>query len=160
MSDNRQLQKISTSWGDIVVQMRDGKVSSCTLPYVDDTPTEPFTISTTEKNAIEFFVCDTFRGRSSGVPPIAELQGSSFQNMVWLLLSKIPSGETKSYREIAEALGKPLAYRAVANACGKNPAPLFIPCHRVIGSDGKLHGFSAGTAWKRMLLDIEGKKGI
>ena len=113
MSDNRQLQKISTSWGDIVVQMRDGKVSSCTLPYVDDTPTEPFTISTTEKNAIEIFVCDTFRGQPAGVPPIAELQGSSFQNMVWLLLSKIPSGETKSYREIAEALGKPLAYRAV-----------------------------------------------
>lgn len=142
------------------MQLKDGKVIGCTLPYMDDTPTEPFTVSTRSNNAVENFICDTFRGRRTGVPPIGELQGSSFQKMVWLLLLKIPAGETKSYREIAEALGNPLAYRAVANACGKNPAPLFIPCHRVIGSDGKLHGFSAGPAWKRMLLDIEGKEGI
>ena len=160
MSDNPHLQRVCTSWGDIVVRMRDGKVIGCTLPYVDDTPSKPFTVSTRSNQEVAKYISDTFQGRRTSVPPVGVLPGSPFQNMVWLLLSKIPAGETKSYREIAEALGKPLAYRAVANACGKNPAPLFIPCHRVIGSDGKLHGFSAGTAWKRMLLDIEGKKGI
>jgi O-6-methylguanine DNA methyltransferase len=160
MNDNNDLQRISTSWGDILVQLRDGTVIGCTLPYVVDTPTEPFTVSNRSKNAVAKFICDTFRGRQAGVPPIGELQGSPFQKIVWFTLMKIPAGKTKSYREIAETLGNPHAYRAVANACGKNPAPLFIPCHRVIGSDGKLHGFSAGTAWKRMLLGIEGKLGI
>lgn len=160
MSDKHQLQRLSTSWGDIVVKLLDGMVIGCTLPYVDDTPTEPFSFSTRSTHAVADFIYDTLRGRSPGVPPIGKLTGSPFQNKVWLTLMKIPAGETKSYREIAEALGNPQACRAVANACGKNPVPLFIPCHRVIGSDGKLHGFSAGTAWKRMLLDIEGKLGI
>ena len=160
MSDNPRLHKVCTSWGDIVVRTRDGKVTGCTLPYVDDTPREPFTVSTRSNHGIAHFIADTFRGRRTPVPPVGGLTGSPFQHRVWLLLSKIPAGETKSYREIAEALGNPLACRAVANACGKNPVPLFIPCHRVIGSDGKLHGFSAGAAWKRMLLDIEGKQGI
>lgn len=155
--NDHHLQKISTSWGDIVVQLRDGKVIGCTLPHLDDTPTQPFTNSDRSKNAVSKFICDIFGGRRTVVPPIGELQGSPFQKRVWKTLMKIPAGETKSYREIAEALGNPLACRAVANACGKNPLPLFIPCHRVIGSDGKLHGFSAGTSWKRMLLDLEHK---
>lgn len=160
MTGNRDLQRISTSWGDIVVQLRDGKVTACTLPHVDRAPTEPFTVSSRSKSAVARFIRDTFRGCRTGVPPIGELQGSSFQKKVWFALMEIPAGETKSYKEIAETVGNPRACRAVANACGKNPASLFIPCHRVIGSDGTLHGFSAGTAWKRMLLDIEGKQAI
>lgn len=160
MTGNQDLQKIGTSWGDIVVQLRDGKVTGCTLPHMDHAPAEPFSVSGRRKSAISIFICDTFRGCRTSVPPIGELQGSSFQKKVWLALMKIPAGKTKSYKEIAETVGNPRACRAVANACGKNPAPLFIPCHRVIGSDGKLHGFSAGTAWKRMLLDIEDKQAI
>ena len=80
-----------------------------------------------------------------------------FQKKVWRELSKIPKGETKTYKEIAIAIGHPLAVRAVANACGKNPYPIKIPCHRVIRSDGKLGGYSApgGTAAKRTLLKEE-----
>ena len=80
-----------------------------------------------------------------------------FQKKVWRELSKIPKGETKTYKEIAIAIGRPLAVRAVANACGKNPYPIKIPCHRVIRSDGKLGGYSApgGTAAKRRLLKEE-----
>ena len=83
--------------------------------------------------------------------------GTVFQKKVWLELSKIPKGETKTYNEIAIAIGHPLAVRAVANACGKNPYPIKIPCHRVIRSDGKLGGYSApgGTAAKRRLLKEE-----
>jgi methylated-DNA-[protein]-cysteine S-methyltransferase len=157
---NQHLQRISTSWGDIVVQLRDGKVIGCALPHVDDAPPEPFTVSSRSKSAVAEFIRDIFRGCRSAVPLIGELQGSPFQKKVWRALMRIPAGETKSYAEIARIIGNPNACRAVANACGKNPAPLFIPCHRVIGSDGKLHGFSAGGAWKRMLLVVEDKQGI
>ena len=85
--------------------------------------------------------------------------GTVFQKKVWLELSKIPKGETRTYKEIAIAIGHPLAVRAVANACGKNPYPIIISCHRAIRSDGSIGGYSAsgGTATKRRLLDEEQK---
>ena len=84
-------------------------------------------------------------------------QGTLFQKKVWLELSKIPKGETRTYKEIAIAIGHPKSARAVANACGKNPQPIKIPCHRVIRSDGKLGGYSAqgGTAAKLRILKEE-----
>jgi|TARA_B000000557_G_scaffold184829_1_gene151074 methylated-DNA-[protein]-cysteine S-methyltransferase len=88
---------------------------------------------------------------------ISKTSGTLFQKKVWLELSKIPKGETRTYKEIAIAIGHPKSARAVANACGKNPQPIKIPCHRVIRSDGKLGGYSApgGTATKRRLLKEE-----
>ncbi len=90
-------------------------------------------------------------------PNIDSLSGTKFQKKVWLELSKIPKGETKTYKEIAIAIGCPSAARAVANACGKNPHPIEIPCHRAIRSDGTLGGYSApgGAAAKRRLLKEE-----
>ena len=74
-------------------------------------------------------------------------------------MKKIPYGKTKSYKEIAGAAGNPKAYRAVASACADNPIVLFIPCHRVIGSDGSLKGYTAGLWRKKWLLEKEaGKK--
>ena len=70
------------------------------------------------------------------------LKGTKFQIMVWNELKKIPEGEVRTYKEIAVAIGKPKSARAVANACGKNPRPIEIPCHRVIRSDGHLGGYS------------------
>ena len=88
---------------------------------------------------------------------ISKTSGTLFQTKVWLELSKIPKGETRTYKEIAIAIGHPKSARAVANACGKNPQPIKIPCHRVIRSDGKLGGYSApgGRAAKRRLLKEE-----
>ena len=90
---------------------------------------------------------------------ISKIQGTLFQKKVWSELTKIPKGETKSYKEIAVAVGHPLAARAVANACGQNPYPIKIPCHRAIRSDGSLGGYSGpgGTATKLKLLDEEQK---
>ncbi len=90
---------------------------------------------------------------------ISKIQGTLFQKKVWFELTKIPKGETKSYKEIAIAVGHPLAARAVANACGQNPYPIKIPCHRAIRSDGSLGGYSGpgGTATKLKLLDKEQK---
>lgn len=82
-------------------------------------------------------------------------QGTAFQQNVWKTMHTIPHGETRSYAWIAQQLGKPKAFRAVANACGANPLPIVIPCHRVIASNGKLGGFSSGLEWKKKLQRIE-----
>ena len=87
-----------------------------------------------------------------------KLEGTEFQIKVWKEIMKIPSGKTKSYKEIAFILNKPNASRAVANACGKNPLVPMIPCHRVIRSDKKLGGYSGhgGIKTKKKMLVKEG----
>lgn len=82
--------------------------------------------------------------------------GTPLQRAVWLALTKIPYGETISYSTLAERVGFPRAVRAVASACGANPVPLLIPCHRVVAKDGTLGGFSLdGVGVKEMLLALE-----
>ena len=87
-----------------------------------------------------------------------KLNGTKFQISVWKEIKKIPRGQTKTYKDIAVALKKPKSSRAVANACGKNPLLIEIPCHRVIRSDGKIGGYSGkgGMKQKRKLLKEEG----
>ena len=87
-----------------------------------------------------------------------KLKGTEFQVKVWIYLRKIPRGRVKTYSQVAKAIGKPLAVRAVANAIGKNPYAPKIPCHRVIRSDGSLGGYSGkgGVKNKRFLLQKEG----
>jgi methylated-DNA-[protein]-cysteine S-methyltransferase len=82
--------------------------------------------------------------------------GTPFQQRVWRTLLTIPYGETRSYANIADAIGKPSACRAVGAANGANPIPIVIPCHRVIGSSGALTGFGGGIDVKRRLLALEG----
>tara|TARA_B100001093_G_scaffold109483_1_gene101756 strand:+ start:284 stop:571 length:288 start_codon:yes stop_codon:yes gene_type:complete len=86
------------------------------------------------------------------------LNGTNFQIKVWNEILKIPKGQVKTYKEIARSIRKPKTSRAVANACGKNPFPIKIPCHRVIRSDGRLGGYSGkgGIKAKRKLLRSEG----
>ena len=82
---------------------------------------------------------------------------TQFQKDVWEAIDRIPLGETRTYKELALSIGRPKAYRAVANACGKNPLPIIRPCHRVICSDGSVGGYSlsSGTKLKKILLKIE-----
>ena len=84
--------------------------------------------------------------------------GTKFEIKVWNSISKIPRGEVRTYKELAIQINRPKSARAVANACGKNPYPVKIPCHRVIRSDGKLGGYSGkgGTKTKKKLLKNEG----
>jgi len=88
---------------------------------------------------------------------LKDFNGTDFQILVWKEILKIPYGETRTYKEIAQAIGRPNSSRAVANACGKNPHAPDIPCHRVIRSDGKLGGYSGvgGVKMKEKLLKIE-----
>jgi len=84
-----------------------------------------------------------------------DLQGSTFQREVWALLADIPFGETRSYAELARALGRPQAARAVGAANAKNPISIIVPCHRVIAGNGDLTGYAGGVATKRWLLSHE-----
>jgi O-6-methylguanine DNA methyltransferase len=88
-------------------------------------------------------------------PPLDVQSGTAFQQKVWEALRNIGRGRSKSYGEIARELGTPNAARAVGSACGANPIPLLIPCHRVLASGGKLGGFSGGLDWKKRLLSRE-----
>ena len=102
-------------------------------------------------------LAEYFEGaRRSFELPLAP-QGTDFQLRVWNALLDIPFGETRTYGEIARAIGSPLAYRAVGMANNRNPIVIFIPCHRVIGADGALVGYGGGLEKKRFLLELESK---
>ncbi len=88
-----------------------------------------------------------------------DFQGTDFQKAVWTALLTIPYGQTRSYAEIAQQIGHPKAVRAVGAANGKNPISIIAPCHRVIGSNGKLTGFAGGLAQKAYLLALENERG-
>lgn len=85
--------------------------------------------------------------------------GTPFQQSVWSALARIPYGELRTYRDVAHAIGNPAAVRAVGAANGRNPLPIVVPCHRVIGSNGTLTGFAGGLAAKAYLLRLEGALG-
>lgn len=87
-----------------------------------------------------------------------EMNGTPFQQEVWDALLTIPYGETRTYKQIAEQIGRPKAVRAVGQALNRNPLPILFPCHRVIGSSGKLIGFAGGLSEKQRLLEFEMKK--
>ncbi len=85
-----------------------------------------------------------------------DMQGTPFQVRVWQYLGTIPYGQTRSYAQVAEAIGAPSAVRAVGAANGANPIPIVVPCHRVIGASGKLTGYGGGLPLKQRLLELEG----
>ena len=97
-----------------------------------------------------------FAGRLRDFDVTLDRQGTDFQLRVWRELERIPYGETRSYMQIATTIGAPHAVRAVGAANGANPIPIIIPCHRVIGSSGKLVGYGGGLGLKKRLLALEG----
>lgn len=98
---------------------------------------------------------DYFAGRRRAFDLRLDFRGTDFQKAVWAALLTIPFGETRSYGEIARAIGRPGASRAVGAANGRNPISIVAPCHRVVGANGALTGFAGGLAAKRFLLDLE-----
>lgn len=108
----------------------------------DDQATKPFQTKIFSRSA-----------KKKDIPFV--LHGTDFQMKVWLAMMKIPFGKTRSYKEVAKAIGRPNAFRAVGSACGKNPMGMLIPCHRVLASDGSLGGFGWGLKRKQQMLDWE-----
>lgn len=98
-------------------------------------------------------VQEYFNGMEVNLP--LDLRGTDFQVRVWSALRSIPYGETRTYNQVAEMIGKPRAFRAVANACASNHIPLIVPCHRVVRSDGSMGGYALGIERKKYLLELE-----
>lgn len=96
-----------------------------------------------------------FAGTRTAFDLDLEMDGTPFQQEVWAALGQIPYAETISYRELAEAVGRPSAFRAVGSANGRNPVSIIVPCHRVIAADGTLGGYGWGLPLKQRLLDHE-----
>jgi O-6-methylguanine DNA methyltransferase len=158
---------MESSWGAIRIVAKDGQIRSCELPLLSVGPRKPFEWLASDVNAAsaadgralkkaERFVRDIFGGKNCEPPPFAWPESSPFSLRVWRALQAIPFGATLEYGAVARKIGRPRASRAVGRACGANPLPLFIPCHRVLPKDGTLGGFTGGLPWKRLLLEKEG----
>lgn len=102
-------------------------------------------------------VLEYLAGKRTAFDVPVEAQGTAFQRAVWNAIADIPYGQTRTYAQIAEAVGKPKGLQAVGQACGHNSVPLFIPCHRVVGSNGSLGGYAFGPHVKKFLLELETK---
>lgn len=98
------------------------------------------------------------QGEQQGFTFDLDLRGTPFQQQVWAALRQIPFGETRTYTNLAAALGRPKAVRAVGRANATNPVAIIVPCHRLVGSDGALTGYAGGLPMKRLLLELEGVK--
>ncbi|MEW6162811.1 MAG: methylated-DNA--[protein]-cysteine S-methyltransferase [Nitrospirota bacterium] len=94
-------------------------------------------------------------GREEFTQKIGFTKGTEFDRKVWLALKEVPYGETRTYKWLAEKVGRPSAYRAVGQALSRNPIPILLPCHRIIESNGSIGGYSSGVDIKRRLLEIE-----
>jgi methylated-DNA-[protein]-cysteine S-methyltransferase len=108
-------------------------------------------------NTIKEQLNDYFAGKLKSFSLPIKVSGTDFEELVWNALATIPFGMTITYGELAKQIGHPDAARAVGTACGKNPVWFFLPCHRVIGSDGELHGYGGGLEIKQWLLEHESK---
>ena len=160
---------MESSWGIIRIVAKDGKIQSCRLPSLSAEPHKSFKWIGSEINAAsaadgrvlkkaEQFARNVFGGKKCEPPPFAWPESTPFTLRVWRALAAIPRGTTLEYGAVARKIGRPGGSRAVGRACGANPLPLFIPCHRVLPKDGSLGGFSSGLPWKRLLLEREGAK--
>lgn len=119
-------------------------------PWVDDDPL----LLQVAALLTEYFEC-RLQAQALAKLPLAP-RGSTFQQEVWRALLRIPSGHSRSYGELAASLGRPQAARAVGAAIGRNPISILIPCHRVLGTGGRLTGYAGGLARKQALLRLEG----
>lgn len=134
--------------GNLRLEAEDDVVTS--ISYAD--ALDPDGASELQKQLDEYFL-----GQRVNFDLRLAPEGTLFQKQVWEEMQKIPYGETATYAEIAKRIGRPEAWRAVANACGANPIVIVIPCHRVVGSHGRLGGYTGGTDRKLWLLELESK---
>lgn len=151
----KHYSNIQTPLGNMVAVSQNGKIVS--LDFSDQV---------VENNADQVLkrladqLNEYFAGKREEFDLPLDPEGTEFQKLVWQTLGKIPYGTTISYKEESAMMGKPKAFRAVANANGKNPISIIIPCHRVIASGGKLGGYSGGLDKKRFLLALESNQKV
>ena len=143
------LTLVAQGQGLIAILWTDYAPDRVRIGQTEARPDHPVLVKTARQLA-EYFV----RERTEFTLPLDPI-GTAFQKSVWRALRAIPYGQTRSYGQIAEALGRPFAARAVGAANGRNPLSIVVPCHRLIGADGSLTGFAGGLGAKRQLLALE-----
>jgi O-6-methylguanine DNA methyltransferase len=153
---------LPTADGDFVARYSDTGLAALEFPGTS-TPRPDSTAATPPPEILRWH-CVTSRAMDAALagrtpeelPPLDLSTGTEFQRHVWQALRNIDCGQTRSYSEIAQTLGNPNATHAVGGACGANPIPVQVPCHRVLAAHARLGGFSGGLDWKRRLLEREG----
>jgi methylated-DNA-[protein]-cysteine S-methyltransferase len=144
-----ELTLVADGCGLAAILWENDKPDRVRLGTLIENPDHPVLLET-ERQLSEYFA-----GTRRSFDVTLSFAGTDFQKRVWAALLAIPFGETRSYGEIAEQLGAPGASRAVGAANGRNPISIIAPCHRVVGSNGKLTGFAGGLEAKAFLLDLE-----
>ncbi|MER5441689.1 methylated-DNA--[protein]-cysteine S-methyltransferase [Streptomyces sp. NPDC002790] len=157
MQPHKQHTLIDSPYGVLTLVSTDGTLSGL---YMEDQRHRPpqETFGTRDERPFGAVIDQLnayFQGELTEFELPLDLHGTPFQRSVWAQLQRIPYGETRTYGELAEALGKPAASRAVGLANGKNPVGVIVPCHRVIGANGDLTGYGGGLDRKRRLLAFE-----
>ena len=144
-------------YGAITIQWAGDVLDSVALGPYDPFVGEQADGAAQEKFPLLGLLNDYFRGVPVRFDVPLSLRGvSDFERLVWTAARRIPYGAVRTYGWIASKIGKPQAARAVGGALARNPFALVVPCHRIVGSNGKLTGFGAGLAWKQALLNLEG----
>lgn len=144
------MKTVSSKWGTLAYELNEqGKL--CGLDFADTESDD----SSTPAWLIDLIKRVEEQGLQPSDREWIEMNGTVFQQEVWDALLTIPYGETRTYKQIAEQIGRPKAVRAVGGALNRNPLPVIFPCHRVIGSSGQLIGFGGGIHQKQRLLDLE-----
>lgn len=144
-----KLKLVASDKGLVAVLWRNDKPSRVRLGELEEDGKDAILVET-ERQLVEYFA-----GQRKTFSVGLDMRGTDFQRNVWNALLAIPFGETRSYGQLAKQLGNPKAMRAVGAANSRNPISILVPCHRVIGSSGKLTGFAGGLATKAQLLKLE-----
>lgn len=146
----------TSEYGPVRIDWQDGAVTGLHIVTRDDNAAdgagEPTELTDLAFHELEQYFAGALREFTA---PIAFTFGTPFQQSVWRALLRIPYGETRTYAQIAEEVGKPKAVRAVGSANNRNPILFIVPCHRVIGANGNLVGYAYGIEMKRTLLQLE-----
>lgn len=144
--------QLPCTFGILLVTTQGNIITQCTIqtPDTANTDIEPYQVA---PDWLENLIEDWLAGRETQIHICPT--GTTFQKKVWQALLRIPAGQVMAYGELARAINKPKAVRAVAGACGANPIPWLIPCHRVVAADGSLHGFGLGLPLKAAMLHME-----
>ena len=148
---------VESPLGPLTLRADDGALTGLYLPGHRRGPA-PGTLGTRDDAvlpAVREQLAAYFAGERTAFDVPLELRGTAFQQRVWAALREIPYGETRTYGQLAAALGAPSASRAVGLANGRNPISIVVPCHRVVGASGSLTGYAGGVERKRALLDLE-----
>jgi methylated-DNA-[protein]-cysteine S-methyltransferase len=149
--------RVESPLGPLTLRADDGVLTGLYLPEHRRGPA-PGTLGTRDDAglpAVREQLAAYFAGERTAFDVPLELRGTAFQQRVWAALREIPYGETRTYGQLAAALGAPSASRAVGLANGRNPISIVVPCHRVVGASGSLTGYAGGVGRKRALLDLE-----